>query len=346
MEYSWEEHTETFKLTLGILRNKHYAQQNFKNLPSWKQSHYTTGKFRRIKSRNQPTIIKLGDGGIVGYRVPAYLVSKSWNHVTGMERWVEKYEHKLPKVEDVRRGVSCVRKYAYWVKYNKDKEPKASGDFIEDGEIAQKFFEYSQPLWNSITDIFPGHVLARVFRDLTQFELKDEQKRLCGLWPGCAVNVGRKDAPVETKPHRDVTGFFRGMSCLCPFGQFTDGGLILWELDAIIELQRGDLFFFTDHLLNHSNEKAQGVRHSVVAFMENKVWTWMQERYEFTDYRVGYDTDRRKAFRETKSKERYKRGNKSKEKVSFTDGLQSTRKNKSKGAIRRQEKRSSRERKA
>ena len=76
MKCSWEEHTETFKLMLGILRNKHHAQQNFKNLPSWKQSYYQTGKFRRIKYRNQPTIIKLGDGGIVGYRVPAFLVSR------------------------------------------------------------------------------------------------------------------------------------------------------------------------------------------------------------------------------------------------------------------------------
>ena len=299
----WEEYIEKFKITLGILRNKHLSRQNFKDLPAWKRHDYQAGKFRRIKYRNQPTVIKLGDGGIVGYRIPACLVSKSWGHVTGMERWVEEYEEKLPKVQDVRRGVCCVRKYAYWVKYNEKREPKASGDFVQDGEVAHKFFEYSQPLWDSITNTFPAHVLARVFRDLTQFELKDEQRRLCRPWPGCAVNIGRKDAPVQTKPHRDVTGFFRGMSCLCPFGKFTDGGLVLWELNAVVELQRGDLFFFIDHLLNHSNEKVKGVRHSVVAFMEDRVWTWMQETYGFTDYRVNYDKDRRKVFRKTKPKE-------------------------------------------
>ena len=142
----WEEYIEEFKITLGILRNKYLSRQNFKGLPKWKQLHYQAGKFRRIKHRNQPTVIKLGDGGIVGYRVPACLVSKSWSHVTGMERWVEEYEGKLPRVQDVQRGVSCVRKYAYWVKYNEEREPKASGDFVQDGEAAQKFFEYSQPL--------------------------------------------------------------------------------------------------------------------------------------------------------------------------------------------------------
>ena len=66
----------------------------------------------------------------------------------------------------------------------------------------------------------------------------------------------------------------------------------------MIELERGDLFFFTDHLLNHSNEKAIGIRHSVVAFMEDRVWTWMQEAYKFMDYRVDKDKKHQKRFRQ------------------------------------------------
>ena len=292
------EHIEEFKLTLGVLRSKYRSHQNFRDLPTWKQLRYRAGKFRRIKPRNQPTIIKLGDGGIVGYRVPACLVSKSLEHVIGMEQWVEEYGANLPRVQDIRRGVSCVRKYAYWVKYSSDREPMACADYRKDGEAAQKFFEYSQLLWDSIMKLFPVHILGRVFRDLTQFELKDQQKRLCGPWPGCAVNIGTKDAPVQTKPHRDVTGFFRGISCLCPFGMFTQGGLILWELNTVIELQRGDLFFFTDHILNHSNEKARGVRHSTVAFMEDRIWTWMQEAHRFIDCRVAKDNEMQKRFRQ------------------------------------------------
>ena len=108
-----KEYTETFNLTLGTLRNKHLSQQNFKDMPAWKQPRYKAGKFRRIQFRDQSTIIKLADGGIVEYQVPACLVSKTWDHVIGMERWAEEYEGKLPMVQDIRRGVSCVRKYAY-----------------------------------------------------------------------------------------------------------------------------------------------------------------------------------------------------------------------------------------
>jgi len=58
------------------------------------------------------------------------------------------------------------------------------------------------------------------------------------------------------------------------------------ELQVIVELNRGDLLYFMDHLINHSNEKAYGVRHSVVAFTENQVWTWLQRVYGFVDARV------------------------------------------------------------
>ena len=34
--------------------------------------------------------------------------------------------------------------------------------------------------------------------------------------------------------------------------------------------------------------------------MEDRVWTWMQKAYKFTDDRVNYDKERRKVFRETK----------------------------------------------
>jgi|SRR5579862_7823043 len=79
-------------------------------------------------------------------------------------------------------------------------------------------------------------------------------------------------------PHRDLMGFHEGMCCLCPFGEFTGGGLMLWELKAMVELQRGD-FFFMDHLINHSNEKAYGNRHSAVAFTEDKVWKAIQKKF-------------------------------------------------------------------
>jgi hypothetical protein len=54
----------------------------------------------------------------------------------------------------------------------------------------------------------------------------------------------------------------------------------------VVELRRGDLFFFMDHLINHSNEKAYGQRHSVVAFTEHMVWKATERKYGFKDLRA------------------------------------------------------------
>jgi hypothetical protein len=99
-----------------------------------------------------------------------------------------------------------------------------------------------------------------------------------------------KTNPVVTKEHRDIQGFLYGLSCLCPFGFYTRGELVLWDIGAIVELRRGDLFYFPDHLIYHSNRAATGVHHSVVAFTEHRAWNWMQER-------MGIAVDRDERFR-------------------------------------------------
>jgi hypothetical protein len=100
-------------------------------------------------------------------------------HVTSMEKWVLKNKPKLPKTKDERRGLRCVHRYARWVKYNKRGDLKTSKDYYEDGEIAKEFSKRSQFLWNRIAQLFPKHILRRVYRDLTQYELEEEQQRLC-----------------------------------------------------------------------------------------------------------------------------------------------------------------------
>lgn len=285
------EHCENIDtVTLCTLRQGFKARQNFHKIPEWVRKRCFSGKFRRIESRDIPTVIRLADKGVVAYRVPAKLVDDQLTHVRNLETWVEKYEGKLrEKIKiDPKRGVSCVRKYQRWIKYRKRRMfvPKLSGDYRADGEVAHEFMKHSELLWSRATEWFPKHHLQRVFRDLTQHPLKNGEERLCGPWMGCAVNVAVDGKPVETTPHRDVMGFVHGISCLCPFGEFTGGGLILWELRTIVELKRGDLLYFMDHLINHSNEKAYGARHSVVAFTENKVWEWLQKIYGFVDARV------------------------------------------------------------
>ena len=252
-----DEYIEHFhNITYGMLRRKYEPRQNSHKMPKWMKSNHESGKFRRIKSRDQPTIIRLADGGIVGYRLPARLVDSGLQHAHGLEKWVEEFGESLPRKIDTCRGVQCVRHYARWVKYDQDFKPRLSQDYLDDGEMARKFFECSQLLWNRATEWFPKHYLERVFRDLIQYPLNDGENRLCGAWTGCAVNVAVDNRPVQTQVHRDVQGFINGMSCLCPFSIFSAGGMVLWELRAMVKLNRGDLFFFMDHLINHSTEKA------------------------------------------------------------------------------------------
>lgn len=282
-----EEHTEQFnKITLGFLRNKYEQRQNFDDVPHWVKRRYASGKFRRIKSREKPTAIRLADGGVVGYLVPARLVDQCLTHVEKLETWVDEFSNGLPKNEDPCTGVLCVRRYARGVKDNKGFVLSLSSDYRDDGPAAHKFLEYSELLWKRAFELFPAHHHQRILRDLTQHPLNEGEDRLCGPWIGCAVNVAVDGKPVQTRPHRDVQRFLSGMSCLCPFGTFTGGGLVLWELKAVVEVKRGDLFFFMDHLVNHSNEKAYGLHHSVVAFTEHEIWMWMERKHGFIDRRV------------------------------------------------------------
>ena len=295
-----DEYFEDFSnVSLGTLRNRYEQYQNFQKTPSWVVRDYSTGKFHRIKSKERPTVIRLSDGGVVGYRVPACLVDGSLGHVEDLEKWTAMHGAELRKTKDTTRGVSCVRKYAHWVKYNTERIPKLSNDYREDGEKATEFFQCSQVLWDRAREWFPKHHNERVFKDFGRYDLNGGKKRLCGLWTGCAINVGSENEPVQTIPHRDVKGFLFGMSCLCPFGQFSGAGLVLWELCAIVELRRGDLFYFTDHLINHSNEKVgRGVWHSVVAFMEHRMWEWMQREYKRKDHRIEKTRLYQKRYRE------------------------------------------------
>ena len=50
---------------------------------------------------------------------------------------------------------------------------------------------------------------------------------MAGAFMGCVVNIGRVETPVQIEPHRDVKESVFGVSCLCPFGDYTQGGFIL-----------------------------------------------------------------------------------------------------------------------
>jgi hypothetical protein len=84
-------------------------------------------------------------------------------------------------------------------------------------------------------------VFPKVHKDYTTYNLPEGLTRMSGAFMGCVVNVGKDGTPVQTKPHCDVKESIFGVSCLCPFGHYSGGALILWELQIIIKLGPGDL---------------------------------------------------------------------------------------------------------
>ena len=102
--------------------------------------------------------------------------------------------------------------------------------------------------------------------------------RNCGAWSSCAVNNGGKNAS-ETNIHRDVKESRYGYSCIVSCGEFTGGAMILYDLGYILEMEPGDLLLFPDSLIHHSNEAAQGVRKSLVAFTQENMNDYWKRKY-------------------------------------------------------------------
>ena len=108
------------------------------------------------------------------------------------------------------------------------------------------------------------------------------------LWlaKGCVVNIHHGESSVQTKIHRDVKERPFIPSCLCPIGDFTGGHLILWELRTVVELKAGDLFFFPDSLIHHSNEPVISIQHSVVVFTQQNMFDYWRKVEGFNDVKM------------------------------------------------------------
>ena len=88
--HEWKEDVENFEVSLGFLRQKYLKNQNSETVSESVEAKYNDGNFRRIESRSRPTVLRSKDGGIFGYRVPAFLVSEDLSHIRGLEEWLRK----------------------------------------------------------------------------------------------------------------------------------------------------------------------------------------------------------------------------------------------------------------
>ena len=100
------------------------------------------------------------------------------------------------------------------------------------------------------------------------------------------VNNGG-NSPNHTNIHRDASEALYGYSGMVSCGDFEKGGLILYELEIILEVEAGDFVIFQDAIIHLSNEKAVGNRCSVVAFSQENVYSYWNRKYNMELRRKG-----------------------------------------------------------
>ena len=170
-----------------------------------------------------------------------------------------------------------------WAKYNL--EPFMSREYLDAQEKADKFFEDNKEVFNRMSEIL-GQCAPGVFKRFQTYPLPNGVRRLCGAWMGCAINKGGNN-PNQMNRHRDASEAQYGYSGLISCGDYRRGGLILWELEIILEMESGDIVMFPDALITHSNEEAKGVRSSVVCFTQENVYSYWNRKYNMKLRRKG-----------------------------------------------------------
>ena len=230
-------------------------------------------KFTRIKIlKDKPLRILGSDGGLLAYGVALNdkeLVDNLYQSI--QEAPTPKYyTFKGKKRSDYESW-----HWTGWAKYSL--EPFMSREYLDAQEEADKFFEDNKEVFCRMSGIL-GQCAPGVFKRFQTYPLSDGVKRLCGAWLGCAINKGGNN-PNQTNRHRDASEAQYGYSGLISCGDYQRGGLILWELEIILEMQPGDVVIFPDAVITHSNERAKGTRSSVVCFTQENVYSYWNREY-------------------------------------------------------------------
>ena len=254
--------TEVIKLShvsLGELRKA--WRQSPTDLP--KELVEKVAGFQRIKvpKGGKGLIIQGSDGGLLVYssHIDDKEMIDRYHDVTGRILTDRLYDsiQELPKPENYiyrgrERSEYLVWHFCVWAKYSL--LPFLSREYRAHIKEAERFFEINKGLFRKMSGIL-GQGAPGVFKDFLNYPLPNRLKRLCDAWLGCVVNNGG-NSPNHTNIHRDASEALYGYSGMVSCGDFERGGLILYELEIILEVEAGDFVIFQDAIIHHSNDKA------------------------------------------------------------------------------------------
>jgi hypothetical protein len=230
-------------------------------------------KFERIKiPKDRPLRISGSDGGLLVYGVALNdegLVDKLYRSIQDAPT-PKHYVFKGKKRSEYQSW-----HWTVWAKYSL--EPFICKEYLDAREGADKFFKDNEEVFRRMSGIL-GQCAPGVFKQFQNYPLPDGVRRLCGAWLGCAINKGGNNAN-QTNKHRDASEAQYGYSGLISCGNYCGGGLILWELEMVLETEPGDVVIFADAVITHSNERAKGPRSSVVCFTQENVYSYWNRKY-------------------------------------------------------------------
>ena len=256
--------------------------------------------FTRIPSDlNRPLLIYGSDGGLLAARIRSKrpdLIEKLAATIDILPP-IKHYKHK-----GILRSDYQTRHLGIWSPYMP--VPKYTREHREHQEIHDQFLKDNQELFHDMS-AFMGQVAPGVFKEFLRYPLPNGQKRPCGAWASCVINNGGNN-PNQTNIHRDVKESQFGYSCVASCGQYTGGDCYLYDLKLTLEIISGDYLLFVDSIMHHSNDSAQGVRKSVVAFTQENVFDYWHNTFQMTLKRGVAEIKRKEKKKDIKRRERLK----------------------------------------
>ena len=236
---------------------------------------YRRGEFTFISASESVhhTALKGRDNSIYAYRIPyqdiKHIITPAYvqHLIVLLENLPPLSPNQENKNLSLKRRVKRSRTYQFWVECKRDGQVGLSKEYLQDGIKAEEFVQHCALLWETIGRTY-DQVFPKPSRRLRQFTPPDNAAGdfLAKPWAGMTINQGCINEPVQCEPHKDQKDAFFCHACVVALGNFTGGHVILWELEAIVELKSGDALIFPAHLITHSNTPTEGIRHSLVAY--------------------------------------------------------------------------------
>ena len=252
--------THICRVPYPILKSRAKSRQ----LADWSATDIST--FAHIPSTDVHHQVKDTHGNILAYklRIPQHLVDN-----------LASTEAMLPPVKATSsiRGNMQHRHYCIWRKYSD--QPYLSREFKADLPDSQTWLDANQALFRRLSDtlrlINPECYVK--FRGIQSY-LPADMQPLCGIFPGLAINQGMTG---DSGIHQDWGDYYRGFNCVVPWGDFTGGGLVLYQAGIVYELKPGDVLYFYGNILAHNVINIEGERNVLDLFCDRELLSWKKK---------------------------------------------------------------------